>query len=1512
MKNRRIRVAALLLALLMPMGVLASCGDKGDKTEGSSAVTTKPTTEGTEKETGKETEQPTQTETTQTTGSESTESTETETTAPSSDTTETTESTENTESTESSESSENTDTTEKTEASSTEETETLLEGEKGGVIENAHNLANKVQSYYPDPSRSYFVMENGNVVVSFDMESAGEKQVEYISTKDGRNYIENTMDVFIRMKDGGTYFASSSADNGVANIYKLGYYYYENRVDGLSFVSERKVSEDTYKLKHPGLINNSCLEKVDSTGGEVTFRVINNEDPYVMLNKFEFSADDYNMLMITMKADANFSGNVQLYVMAGDSAEANTWVGAPSTTFPIETDGEYHTYLVPLDAMTCYFGSVKALRLDTDTHRGSIGATFSVKEILAVKAESTGAPLDPRVCRIFGAYSDKLHHTVQVSTYNDVADVDSIGTVTNIPSDKVSSVLLTDAEGIHYSIEETDMATLEYAGFMIDGVGVYGVIMPYDGKGGSLEVTLEDGIYSIIQEKAVKDGTLVAPQKGEKNANDFYMGSRIYTDEEASFDAFIVEAELERHPLTSENFIINEEKSTFGEFVGYDSLRGIYTLMIDGVDGFNPHFKLHNNRQYNVSFALKGDGVQDRSIYVLARYEGGSLECAAFLDENMMLIPVPLEVGKNFADGGGGIYDIDDARYSETILPLIAYKDSENEYSIVNMYHKWGAYLLKQISYITYFAPYYHLSTGVHESNCIIPWYWTKAGDSLNMLPDHRPMSAPLWEGDPQHTYCGDHSFLQYTDAEGNYSATESTSNLVGSYGPIYADLTMNFISDDGRMKVSYNHMEMPQTDENRAYYEMRYEVLEDISFKDFANSFSFYKVRGNDPAGLYSQVGYLDTSNASQVVAAAKEGESFKYTLGDNCPYFSFFNMENYSDSRGYSNLSFLVGDYELIIGGEKSDAHFAIVNTYGHVSLTLDLDEVTLKKGDSFKINAIIMPWGSQESDYSGDAPDKNVRDVRENSLLSPYKVSVVGACEVVESSFLPAVRTTNGKTAIFTLSGGENNAAVRVYGFDKLTVPVVEEKTSEGWQEIKLASINTPDAMGFGYQYDGYMVYYDGDGTYSYAFVLNMDGDAERTIRVTAASDFEGWPEIVDENENPFFFDGESIYNKAKDNKSFIGVELIEEGEKSFTRFKGAAKEAYFGLFAANDQPTGDLLVIKYRSPASNKSKLASWNIFTSTVNDQAVSEDSYWASGMLVCDGEWQVLVIDLSVYGKKTFVKNDDGEYVAKYVRIDIFNDAMDENVVLDVESIAMYKDIADVLAENPDIEDVMVTTSQDTYEYVSTDDLTTLNIKLTAAQLYALGNAASGRFNSVTLSEDESYVTFAGCPGAEATLLFLNNNTTPTGQFVIFKYRVRSNNPNKFGFWEVYTSTVNESATGPDSFSSSDTVLADDEWHVMILDLASLANEKTSFNADENGVYTAKYLRFDIFNSTMDAETSYDMAYFGMCDSLDRALDYCKDEGSVMYITARNGYKTISTETGEEILPPAADGEVTE
>ena len=200
------------------------------------------------------------------------------------------------------------------------------------------------------------------------------------------------------------------------------------------------------------------------------------------------------------------------------------------------------------------------------------------------------------------------------------------------------------------------------------------------------------------------------------------------------------------------------------------------------------------------------------------------------------------------------------------------------------------------------------------------------------------------------------------------------------------------------------------------------------------------------------------------------------------------------------YVNLSYLVRDAKVIIGGKECTPHFAVRAAGRRLYLTLDLGAVSFKKGDSIKINAIIMPWGSYKSVYDSPdfAPDQNVRDVRKNSMLDPAIAIAVADCTVVDAPFMPKVRSTNGKSAEFTLSGGENNITVRAYGFDALAVPTVYEKIGGEWGEYELSSKNTPDVAEISHNYDGYNVFFDGD-SYSYSFVVKMTGGEGRTFKI-----------------------------------------------------------------------------------------------------------------------------------------------------------------------------------------------------------------------------------------------------------------------------------------------------------------------------------------------------------------------------------------------------------------------------
>ena len=94
-----------------------------------------------------------------------------------------------------------------------------------------------------------------------------------------------------------------------------------------------------------------------------------------------------------------------------------------------------------------------------------------------------------------------------------------------------------------------------------------------------------------------------------------------------------------------------------------------------------------------------------------------------------------------------------------------------------------------------------------------------------------------------------------------------------------------------------------------------------------------------------------------------------------------------------------------------------------------------------------------------------------------------------EAYSDVFIPSVRAKNN-AATFKISGGRGTAAVRVYGFDSYGTPAVTFKADGADTDIKLAGVNG---------YDGYQVFYDEDGTYSFSFNVDMDKANEYEITV-----------------------------------------------------------------------------------------------------------------------------------------------------------------------------------------------------------------------------------------------------------------------------------------------------------------------------------------------------------------------------------------------------------------------------
>ena len=1379
-----------------------------------------------------------------------------------------------------SESANNTE-TEVVEVETEEDTTPKLEGEYALLIENADRLKNTVTSYFTNGAREYYRVENKNMNFDYVLTSA-EDQLLTLTNKKGKTYVDSSMDVYIKMNTGKTYYASGSQSSATANLYRYGYYYYDVHFYNQDFINEVNVeNEQSLKL---ALFKNAHSMTKPSVKNNVLSSTINSaEDPYIYATGINLDTSKTNSLRITLKTNVNAA--VNLFFVAGSHTSFSE--EQRIDFFPV-ADGEYHTYVIQMNDIVLedYNGTISQLRLDFS---GDVGQYIEISEITALQTNTNDAP-SIVMDRNLHVYSDKMHQVIRLFAHKDTDGIAEVGMITKIAANTVDKLVVKDKNGTYTSIDGVDWASAEYIGFDIKGTGIFGYILPLDEESGKMTVTLEDGNYVITQYTTPKNGTILAPIPASSNQdkvvtsfqgtstepyhseNEFNFGQRIYTDASHDFTAFLHEAYCERNPLTSDNIVIDKEKTPKATYDGYDSLRGIYCFTVPETASFYSAFYNHPNKHCQVSFSIKGDD-KDRDIYVLAYAFTTSLECAAVLDKNDMLLPVPLEVSKNFSNEfEEPIFAWGDIRYGEARIPMVIKAGEAQELSIVHLYQNWGNYPLKQISSIQFFAPYYHLSTGCTETNCISSYY--VHNKDLQMLPDHRAMSAPLWAVDPQHTYAGNHSYLQYTDAEGNYYATEDRVNIIEAAGPVYADIELTYLSDDGKIKATYTHMEFPQVDENRTYYEMEYEVLEDVSFKNFAKDFSFYSVRAIHKN--YRKLGYLNENNQPTVVNAGQSEETL-YKLGDEYPYFDMFYVPDYDD---YANVSFMIRHAEFVIGGEKVNPGFVVVEKSYQTRLSLNLGEVTLKKGDKITIHAIIMPWGSQETDYNAAQPDINVLNVRQDSIIDPLKATAGANAEIIDSVWLPKIKTTDGKSAEFTLSGGENNVAFRVYGFKMLTAPKLYEKVNGEWVLVDVSSLNKPDKEGNAHAYDGYTVHYDGDGTFSYSFITTLTGDQTKTFKVVADEAFNGWPNqelpIVEHTE--VYFNYKELTVPA--NTERISYEVDQK--EGFIRLfgDGTSAEKWLTLDVAAENATGKYAVIKYRVGKTNDTDLSHFQIYTGTKSDTILGTGDWLCARDIKKDGEWHVMAIDISAFNLPEFAASANGSYAIKYFRFDIFNAVMSKTSYVDVAYIAICETLDEIIGFNKDVLTVELVETENSSKTVYTASGTTeatdadlLNLYIDAEALKTAGAPASNRLEKLSENGVDFVRYWGDGERGESFTTIYNGGNKVTGHYIVLKYRIPTTNKENVSqsFVEFFTSTTESGPIGPGDKADyaptlgQDLLIKDGEWHVLVIDLLSYSTIKT-FTPDANGDYKAKFIRFDFFNGQVMPKDSYmDVAYVGMC-----------------------------------------------
>ncbi len=936
------------------------------------------------------------------------------------------------------------------------------------AIVHAHNLANGVQVAFTDGSRDAVQIKNRMGQITAGLRGENPKLINIaIGDKDfGGKW---SFDTFVTGKDGRIYYTSKSGTDARFNAFRLGYYYYDvhimDQIPSFPFTQEeinetppvdaRFFTEDAWA---PNEVSKPTFED-----GIMKFQVLDTHDPWIASLKLKAPTAKYRHLEVTMRTEV--AHGMHVYLAVGPHKTFN-----PKQIIPfggLRPNTGWKTHRIAIDQVPDFTGDIHGIRFDVGSQ---VGETIEIKDIKLVGEHNHVVPL--KLDRIFHAYPDKIHQTIRFVAGKKEADVANCGVELVVPKNKIKKVIVKDKNGIRDSFQNADRNSIEFVGFDDAQAGVLGLIFPPTQEAGQIILSQDDNNYILRQIDNI--GETIEPQ-AERN-----LGHRIHLDPKHDFNSLIQTAAVARKPLTDIK-VVDEDGSKFAK---YDFLSGAYEFSLAGT-GFNEAFYQIPQRHFKVMATITGDDT-DRSLYIRTRTSSGGLEAAALLDENDKLVPIPLEVSKNFRGEKEEPYFYpEDHSYGETVFPITLAKNQTRSFTVLNLYQNWGKFPLKQLSSIQFFISYYHLSTGVTETNCIAPYYVHKKDGWT--LPDFRAMSAKLWSGQPQHYSVGSLYYPYYMVGENKKIMFETVMQHVNSEGPVYADVDFEYKSDDNKLSLFTRHLEMPQTDENRTYYQFDILANEPIQFDDFKNQVNLF---GFSTAWTkFNYLGYLDQNNKPALIDTSDEKFEKKLhhiKLGNKAPYFTIFHA---LQSKTVCNFALLVKDITLTQNGKTT--HLQPLLWYDnreskpYARLTLDLDKLALNKGDILSYNLILLPFG----DYDV-ANDQSARNVREDTLLNPVVLSELVDAQIVPDTFLPRLETTNDR-AQFTIAGGENNIAIRIDGFKNRNKPTLEVKDANG---------NFVEYITNHHPYDGYQVIYNPmDKTFGFAFIVKQDNGKKQTFRV-----------------------------------------------------------------------------------------------------------------------------------------------------------------------------------------------------------------------------------------------------------------------------------------------------------------------------------------------------------------------------------------------------------------------------
>lgn len=535
-----------------------------------------------------------------------------------------------------------------------------------------------------------------------------------------------------------------------------------------------------------------------------------------------------------------------------------------------------------------------------------------------------------------------------------------------------------------------------------------------------------------------------------------------------------MEAEID--PLLSSGL-----RATKGMALGYDPIRGCYKVQTDNPGGFSYHYREHQNDYEIAEFSIRNNAAP-RKVYILheTRRNPGSVECGVVLDDRGIKLPITVQISKNFAgEKEEPFYNPNDTPFSETFFPLYLGPGEERTLSSLHLYQNWGSHPLKQFSSLGAWMDYYHMSTGVTETTCYVPFLF--GGLDGVHIADLRPMSQQMWESQPQHDNVAGHSFMRYRDDAGVWHFIEYVGTTFRSTGPNWADVRLEYVSDDGKAKVTLDVFELPQTDELRNFVRMRVDFVKSIAVKDgdFARNLRLLNIASWVQRLRYTTAAYGGPAD-DPVVTPIRLHDGFTLA-GAPLPSENGF-ATIYPDKRGAN--AFVVRRFDGRLDGRGVAPGVSVIGQKNGDTILMLVPITEARKiepGDYLEIDLFLMPYGGGTQNYA--PAQKAAFDYGANA---PRVTDVIRGTKLAD--FPTRILLDENGGAEFSVAGGINYIPIIVEGAADYTCQRLYRLIDGRKTLIDLAQEG---------ERDGYQVFVTEDGGFGWVFLVMTDGAEYRYV-------------------------------------------------------------------------------------------------------------------------------------------------------------------------------------------------------------------------------------------------------------------------------------------------------------------------------------------------------------------------------------------------------------------------------